>query len=241
MYCCIAPRHCLRAVCYRRTKITFDHQQSPHTRDTWWEVTSQNKTLEQSAIRDKESCEPQRVMREHVKRGVSDGDGVTAHVSIMTPGDWQSGLGTWQHQRGPHQPIRGQMVTQVTNQSSARSQVPSYDKWPDWRVDGWPVPGIGHIMSHESPEIRRDTDTQMKRNASLYNWYRHWTMAGTGWNTLQAVVWRQDNSYNSYMDGYKGIIVYMCRIAAIKYWHTLAPVTWCIVTIYSRIAVDIWS
>ena len=94
------------------------------------------------------------------------------------------------------------------------------------------------VMSHQ---IRRDTDTQMKRNASLYNWYRHWTMARTGWNTLQAVVWRQDNSYNSYMDGYKGIIVYMCRIAAIKYWHTLAPVTWCIVTIYSLIAVDIWS
>ena len=63
----------------------------------------------------------------------------------------------------------------------------------------------------------------MKGNANLYNWYGRWTMARQEGSTLQALVWRQDNRYNSYMDGYKGIIiVYMCHRAAIKHWHTLA-------------------
>ena len=63
----------------------------------------------------------------------------------------------------------------------------------------------------------------MKGNANLYNWYGRWTMARQDGSTLQALVWRQDNRYNSYMDGYKGIIiVYMCHRAAIKHWHTLA-------------------
>ena len=120
---------------------------------------------------------------------------------------------------GPRWPIRGG--------PGPRCLVMTSDQTDELMGDQFLVLVISWVMSHKiavtlrwkgMPTCIIDTDTG------------HWTMARTGWNTLQALVWRPDNSY---MDGYGGIIVYMCHIAAIKYWHTLAPVTYCIVTIYN--------